>query len=472
MVQAAGMLSFLAGGLSFSGQASADAAACAQYGSIQPGVNPSFQHINCLLTAEALEQDIPPEVVKAVAMEENAWKQFDENGDPIVSDDGGIGLMQLTNQAAFDQERLKTDIVYNIEKGVTVLDEKFKSNVPKIAGDRRDVIENWYFPVMAYNGIKPVNSPLKQETGEVNVEAYQEKVFAEIKASSFINDRSFADFGFQTSDFQYDPDKTDNIVFKKMSYTPTGSLTQTTYSLQKGDQAVTVNNTPALRSVPGGGAEEILEELAEGTLLTLTGPFQFDQNPNSTRQFVWYPVKTADGKTGFVSSAYLQKSDKPAASLFKDVSANYRFYNDIAALSSQDIIGGYKDGTFKPGKQVTRGEAASMVVRALGLPINGMKPIEVAKKHGIINGDRNGRLAEGEPVTRAQVAIILTNAFQLKESAPISFTDVHERMAAYDSIRRIVAAKITYGDENNKFNPDRPVTRGEIAAFLNRTLER
>ncbi|WNS82235.1 S-layer homology domain-containing protein [Domibacillus sp. DTU_2020_1001157_1_SI_ALB_TIR_016] len=470
VVKAAGVLSLLAAGLSFSGQASADTSTCAQYGSVQPGVNPSFQHINCLLTEEALKQEVPPEVVKAVAMKENAWKQFDENGDPIVSEDGGIGLMQLTNQSQFNTELLKTDIVYNIEKGVTILDQMFDSNVPKISDDR-DIIENWYFPVMAYNGIKPVNSPVKQSTGEKNTDAYQEQVFAMIKNDSFLDEeRSFADFGFKPEDFQYDPEKTDNIVFKKMTYTPTGKLNQTVYNLQKGDQAVTLN-TPSLRSIPGGGAEEVLEKLPEGALLTVTGSFEYDKNPNSTRQFVWYPVRTAAGKTGFVSSAYLEKSDKPAAPLFKDVSANYRFYNDIAALSSQSIISGYPDGTFKPGSQVTRGEATTMVVRALGLPTNGMKPIEVAEKQGIINGYRDGRLAEKDPVTRAQVAIILTNAFNLKETVSISFTDVHSRMAAYDSIRRVVAAGIAYGD-NNKFNPDKPVTRGELAAFLNRTLER
>ena len=37
-------------------------------------------------------------------------------------------------------------------------------DLPEIKGAGREVIENWYFPVMAYNGIKPVNSPLYQQT--------------------------------------------------------------------------------------------------------------------------------------------------------------------------------------------------------------------------------------------------------------------------------------------------------------------
>ncbi|MCM3788177.1 S-layer homology domain-containing protein [Domibacillus indicus] len=473
MVKAAGVLSVLAAGLSFSGQASADTSACAAYGSVQPGVNPSFQHINCLLTEEALKQEVPPEVVKAVAMKENAWKQFDENGNPIVSADGGIGLMQLTNQSQFETELLKTDLVYNIKAGVTVLDQMFESDVPKISGAGRDVIENWYFPVMAYNGIKPVNSPVKQATGERNTAAYQEQVFAMIKNDSFLDEeRSFADFGFKPEDFQYDPDRTDNIVFKKMSYTPTGKTNQTAYNLQKGDQAVIIADSK-LRSIPGGGTNDYKEILPADTALTITGPFQFDENPNNTsRQFVWYPVRTTAGTTGFVSSAYLEKSDKPAAPLFKDVSANHRFYNDIAALSSQGIINGYDDGTFKPGNQVTRGETAIMVVRALDLPVTGSNYINVVLKNGIMGGYPDGSFGEKNPITRAETAIVLTNAFKLKETTSISFTDVSSAMRSYDSIRRVVAAEIAYGTENNQFKPDTPVTRGELSAFLNRALQR
>ena len=35
--------------------------------------------------------------------------------------------------------------------------------LPKVAGADRHTIENWYFPVMAYNGIVPANSPIYQE---------------------------------------------------------------------------------------------------------------------------------------------------------------------------------------------------------------------------------------------------------------------------------------------------------------------
>ena len=95
---AAGLLTSLTLGL-FQEEASAESNWASKCGEVQPNENPTFQQMNCLLTNAAIDADIPPEVVKAVATQENGWKQFDENGEPIISEDGGIGLMQITNKA-------------------------------------------------------------------------------------------------------------------------------------------------------------------------------------------------------------------------------------------------------------------------------------------------------------------------------------------------------------------------------------
>lgn len=51
------------------------ASTCEPYGEIKPNQNPSRQHINCLLTNAALKENVPPEVVKAVATQESGWKR-------------------------------------------------------------------------------------------------------------------------------------------------------------------------------------------------------------------------------------------------------------------------------------------------------------------------------------------------------------------------------------------------------------
>src|SRR5207344_1418681 len=97
-------------------------------------------------TNAAIDADIPPEVVKAVATQESGWKQF-KDGKPYISDDGGIGIMQITNKPNLDQEKLKYDIYYNIEAGIDILNSMYddRTDLPTIKGAGRDVIENWYF---------------------------------------------------------------------------------------------------------------------------------------------------------------------------------------------------------------------------------------------------------------------------------------------------------------------------------------
>lgn len=300
----------------FSGQAYAEfawTAKCDRYGDMAPYTNPSYQHMNCLLTNVALDADIPPEVVKAVASKESgSWKQFNDKGEPIISADNGIGLMQITNQPAFDQERLKNDIYYNINAGIQILNSMYDrtaTDLPSIKGAGRQVIENWYFPVMAYNGTKPVNSPIVQSTGGRNKEAYQEKVFALIEKSSFLNSTKLVQFPFSSEDFQYDPDSTKNIDFLKKSYVLPDTTHLSAYSFKPGDKVMMTANAN-IRPQPGTSNAGIM--LPKDTALIITGNFTYDLNGNSVNQFVWYPVKTADGKVSdyYISSAYLTKLDE------------------------------------------------------------------------------------------------------------------------------------------------------------------
>ncbi|WP_391122250.1 transglycosylase SLT domain-containing protein [Psychrobacillus sp. L3] len=287
---------------------------CSSYGEIKPSQNPSFQHMNCLLTNAALDANIPPEVVKAVATTENGgWKQFDENGEPVISKDNGIGLMQITNRLGYDQEKLKYDINYNIQAGVEILSSMYhRTDLPKIKETGPEVIENWYFPVMAYNGTKPSNSPLYQSSGLKNIEAYQEKVFAFIEKDSYINNTKLGQFPFNTADFEYDPKSSENIVFRNMEYTLADQMHVSSYQFQIGDKVLLTKDTVNLRSQPS--TSSVAKALAKNTTLIIDGNFLYDQSLTSINQFVWYPVKTVDQKlVGYISSAYITKKlDEPA----------------------------------------------------------------------------------------------------------------------------------------------------------------
>lgn len=286
------------------------------FGVIKENENPSFQHINCLLTNAALDAEIPPEVVKAVAWRESDWVQFIAQGKPKISSDGGIGIMQVTDipQGYADEEKLiykeklKYDITFNIEEGVKILSKKFDyGRLPKIQGVGKQEIENWYFPIMAYNGTKSINGPVYQSSGVKNTNAYQEKVFSSIENDSFLKGTQLAQFPFETHHFSYDTNN--NIVFREKTFILTDPLHTSVYFVKNGDDVVVTGGNGSLREQPA--TSKVVNNLApKNAILEITGEFTYDKGLGSVNQFVWFPVKTKDGKsTGFISSAYFKKLD-------------------------------------------------------------------------------------------------------------------------------------------------------------------
>ncbi|MFC7373255.1 Ig-like domain-containing protein [Fictibacillus iocasae] len=288
---------------------------CSSYGELKVGVNPSRQHVNCLLTAAALANSIPPEVLKSVAVQENEnWVQYNSDGSPFVSTDNGIGLMQLTNQPQFETSKLENDLTYNIQAGAEHLNSMYheRTDLPKTTiADQKFVIENWYFPIMAYNGIKPVNSPIVKspnspDYGKINRKAYQEEVSLKIVKNEYMESISLAQYPFTLSDFEYDPNSERNIQFTKKLYVLSGELHESNYTFSAGSR-VKVTDNVNVRQKPDTQST-LIKTLTTGTELVVTGPFAFTEKMSNKNQFVWYPVKTTDNKiSGYVSSAYLKK---------------------------------------------------------------------------------------------------------------------------------------------------------------------
>ncbi|MBK5458941.1 Ig-like domain-containing protein [Peribacillus sp. TH27] len=313
---------------------------CTKFGVIKKNDNPDFQHINCLLTNAALDAQIPPEVVKAVAKKESDYLQFIGENKPNITSDGGIGIMQVTDipkEYSNDEklkykEKLKYDIAFNIEEGVKILSKKYDYAVPKIEGAGKDEIENWYFPIMAYNGTKSTNGPVIQSSGVKNTKAYQEIVFSYIENDSFLGHTKLAQFPFKKEHFAYDSNN--NIVFREKTFTLTDQLHTSVYLLKKGDDVVVTGGNGNLRAHPATSKDE--NNLApKNTILEITGEYSYDINAKSANKFVWFPVKTKDGKSdGYISSAYIKKLDSSWTPPVDDVPPTVPSVNGITDKST------------------------------------------------------------------------------------------------------------------------------------------
>lgn len=305
--------------------------------------NPDYATLNCLLTETALAYNIPPEIVKAIAeLESGNWRHFDSNGEVIVTSDNGIGIMQITNKPEYDQVRLKNDIAYNIEIGVKTLSAMFdRKDLPTINDHNRSILEHWYFAVMAYNGTKPTNSPIIQATGARNLNAYQEKVIKNIEKFELL---SFADLNFKKEDFEYDTTSTANIQFMKKRYTTNATLTASKYAFKKNDVLIITTEGTKLRAKPTTSTNNVISSLKKNEKITITGSFEYDRETTTTKNhFVWYPVKTSSGQTGYIASSYLIKpiDYSPYRQKFADFDESKWWVNDMIWAVERGLINGY-----------------------------------------------------------------------------------------------------------------------------------
>ncbi len=170
---------------------------------------------------------------------------------------------------------------------------------------------------------------------------------------------------------------------------------------------------------------------------------------------------------------------------FTDIPANHQFNKEINHLVNLGAISGYQDGTYRASQQVTRGQAAKILAISLRMPlINPNQPtfkdvpksnanyqyIETLAAKGIIGGYEDGTFRPGNSLSRAQMSKIIANSFDLTERSFVMFQDVDRNAWYYPHIDQLATSKITTGYPDNTFKPNAIVTRGQIAAFVSRGI--
>lgn len=155
---------------------------------------------------------------------------------------------------------------------------------------------------------------------------------------------------------------------------------------------------------------------------------------------------------------------------------------DVASLWEAGITSGCSEWLFCPEEEVTREQVAAFLVRALELSrpdgstfsdtdtSQFAAEIEALAAADITAGCAEDRYCPERPLTRGQMASFLARALELPEAETDSFLDdegnVHEK-----SIDGLAKAAIAHGCAEDRFCPERSVTRQEMASFLARALD-
>jgi len=182
------------------------------------------------------------------------------------------------------------------------------------------------------------------------------------------------------------------------------------------------------------------------------------------------PADTAN-ENRFVTAEWLI-----ATSALKDVSPSDWHYPYVLRLTSYGIISGFDDGTFRPGDNVTYGQAIKLIVKTIGLPdppragehwASGY--IEQARFYGIVDEDEN--ISPDAPIIRADVARYAARALAQPPLDPEpTFSDTQDGYAL-----ALYHLGIITGDFSGtalRFRPQDPMTRAEISAVMCRMPER
>jgi hypothetical protein len=177
---------------------------------------------------------------------------------------------------------------------------------------------------------------------------------------------------------------------------------------------------------------------------------------------------------------------------FRDVPLTHTFFGDVEWLAASGITLGCNPPTndlFCPDGSVTRGQMAAFLHRALGDVLTPGSPVEFVDDDDSVfeldiewlgavgvtrgcNPPTNDMFCPQSAVTRGQMAAFLVRALELPAANGVDFVD-DDGSVFEEDIERLAAAGITRGcnpPTNDRFCPDDPVKRSQMAAFLHRAL--
>ncbi|MBE7036716.1 MAG: S-layer homology domain-containing protein [Ruminococcaceae bacterium] len=194
-----------------------------------------------------------------------------------------------------------------------------------------------------------------------------------------------------------------------------------------------------------------------------------------------------------------------SAARFNDVTESYDWAKEsIESLAEHSIINGYPDGTFQPGKKITKEEAIALFARMLGaseevnatvislanvLYEDSLKNFDTFAKDAaaylmykrvLSDSDLATYLSssnKGEPLKRYEAATLISKCLggdvwlKSNPDVTLSFADADEVPAAAKGYVYFASeAGVMQGMENNKFMPMGNVTRAQVATMIYRIL--
>jgi len=180
-------------------------------------------------------------------------------------------------------------------------------------------------------------------------------------------------------------------------------------------------------------------------------------------------------------------ASKPELQSFIDVPEDYWAYRPIIYLSTLGIMDSYDDGTFRPTREMTRGEMAVLLIKAKGfsvgkevrvrfpdVPLQSYEAayVSLAVERKYINGYPDGMFHPEKRITRAETAAILARFSGLYLKPKVQEPVFPDLPVSHWASPAIAAAREMgfFGYIAGKgFGPNLYLTRAEAAEIISKT---
>ena len=170
---------------------------------------------------------------------------------------------------------------------------------------------------------------------------------------------------------------------------------------------------------------------------------------------------------------------------FKDVASDAWYASSVSWAVEHGITDGTSSGVFSPDSVCTRGQAVTMLWRAMGSPEAGdfvtqfsdvsssdyyYKAVIWAAANDITSGTGNNMFSPNRPCTRGEIVTFLWRVEGCPAVNGVSFSDVALNSYCGPAVGWAYSKGITDGTGNGCFSPDGACTRAHIVTFLHRDM--
>ncbi|WP_127491726.1 Ig-like domain-containing protein [Paenibacillus glycanilyticus] len=195
-----------------------------------------------------------------------------------------------------------------------------------------------------------------------------------------------------------------------------------------------------------------------------------------------HPVANQDIVSNTLIMNILTKAATGTAPNFVDVPATSWSSSVVDKAAKMGIVDGKDAEHFDPNGKVTRAEFSTMIMRAFGItPTQGQsfddiqghwaaESIQTLVNKGILKGYTDGTFQPEKEITREEMAAVLARMINFVKPETNQFADSANSWAV-NEINALANAGVVGGVGNGQFNPQGDATRAESVAMIVRLME-